>query len=41
VQYSEADRALIQRERARAVIGTPETVKARLLELQQQFQADE
>jgi luciferase family oxidoreductase group 1 len=41
VQYSEADRALIQRERARAVIGTPGTVKARLLELQQQFQADE
>jgi alkanesulfonate monooxygenase SsuD/methylene tetrahydromethanopterin reductase-like flavin-dependent oxidoreductase (luciferase family) len=41
VQVSEADRALIQRERARTVIGTPETVKARLLELQQQFQADE
>ena len=41
VQYSEADRALIQRERARAVIGTPETVRARLLELQEQFQADE
>jgi luciferase family oxidoreductase group 1 len=41
VQYSEADRALIQRERARTVIGTPETVRARLLELQQQFQADE
>jgi alkanesulfonate monooxygenase SsuD/methylene tetrahydromethanopterin reductase-like flavin-dependent oxidoreductase (luciferase family) len=41
VQYSEADRALIQRERARAVIGAPETVKARLLELQEQFQADE
>jgi len=41
VQYSAADRALIQRERARAVIGTPETVKTRLLELQEQFQADE
>jgi luciferase family oxidoreductase group 1 len=40
-QYSEADRLLIQRERARAVIGTPETVKARVLELQEQFQADE
>ena len=32
---------LIQRERARAVIGTPQSVKARLLELQEQFQADE
>ena len=39
--YSEADRTLIARERARAVIGTPEHVRARLLELQEQFQADE
>ncbi len=38
---SDADRMLIQRERARAVIGTPQGVKARLLELQEQFQADE
>jgi len=36
-----ADRELIERERARAVIGTPESVKARLLELKEQFQADE
>jgi luciferase family oxidoreductase group 1 len=39
--YSEADRTLIARERARAVIGTPESVRAGLLELQEQFQADE
>jgi alkanesulfonate monooxygenase SsuD/methylene tetrahydromethanopterin reductase-like flavin-dependent oxidoreductase (luciferase family) len=38
---SAADRELIQRERARAVIGTPESVKARLLELKAEFQADE
>jgi luciferase family oxidoreductase group 1 len=40
-RYSEDDRILMQRERARAVIGTADTVKARLLELQAQFQADE
>jgi luciferase family oxidoreductase group 1 len=40
-RYTEDDRILMQRERARAVIGTAETVKARLLELQAQFQADE
>jgi luciferase family oxidoreductase group 1 len=40
-QYSPDARAIVQRERARAVIGTPEAVKQRLLELQQQFQADE
>ncbi len=39
--YSEAERALIARERARAVVGTPEDVKARLLQLKEQFQADE
>jgi len=39
--YSEAEHAIIQKERARAVIGTPEQVKQRLLELQEQFQADE
>ena len=41
VRYSEADRMLMKGERARAVIGTPQTVKAQLLELQEQFQADE
>jgi luciferase family oxidoreductase group 1 len=39
--YSEAERAIIAKERARAVVGTPEQVKARLLELEEQFQADE
>jgi luciferase family oxidoreductase group 1 len=40
-EYSDDDRMLMQRERARAVIGTPELVKERLLALQEQFQADE
>lgn len=40
-EHSEADRAVIQHERARAVIGTPQSVKRRLLELQEQFHADE
>ena len=39
--YSEPERAIIEKERARAVIGTPEHVKARLLELKAQFHADE
>ena len=39
--YSEAERAIISKERARAVIGTPEVVRARLLALKEQFQADE
>ncbi len=39
--YTDADRLVIQRERARAVIGTPETVRTRLLELQAAFEADE
>ena len=39
--YSERDREIVLRERARAVIGTPERVKARLLEIQAAFQADE
>jgi luciferase family oxidoreductase group 1 len=40
-QYAPDARAIVQRERARAVIGTPEAVKQRLLELQRQFEADE
>jgi luciferase family oxidoreductase group 1 len=40
-QYSEQARAIVERERARVVIGTPESVKARLLALQEQFSADE
>jgi luciferase family oxidoreductase group 1 len=39
--YSERDRQIIQRERARAVIGTPAQVKARLIEIGQAFAADE
>ncbi len=39
--YSEQDRAIIARERERAVIGTPDTVKHRLLEILDAFQADE
>lgn len=39
--YSESDRAIIARERARAVIGSPETVKARLLEIRDAYHADE
>jgi luciferase family oxidoreductase group 1 len=40
-QYSPDARAIVQRERARAVIGTPEAVKQRMLELQHLFEADE
>ncbi len=39
--YTDQDRAIIARERERAVIGTPDTVKHRLLEIQDAFQADE
>jgi luciferase family oxidoreductase group 1 len=39
--YTEPERAIISKERARAVIGTPEVVRARLLALKEQFQADE
>jgi luciferase family oxidoreductase group 1 len=40
-QYSEPARAIVERERARAVIGTPDQVKARLLSLAARSQADE
>jgi luciferase family oxidoreductase group 1 len=39
--YSEAERAVIAKERARAVIGAPEVVKSGLLQLKEQFDADE
>jgi len=39
--YSEREREIIRRERARAVIGTPGRVKARLLEIMAAFGADE
>ena len=39
--YGERERAIIQRERERAVIGTPAHVKSRLLEIGAAFEADE
>ncbi|HEX7955054.1 MAG TPA: LLM class flavin-dependent oxidoreductase [Burkholderiales bacterium] len=39
--YTERDRAIIARERDRAVIGTPDKVKARLLEIADAYAADE
>jgi len=39
--YTERDRAIIERERARAIIGTPDNVKARLLEIVDAYAADE
>jgi luciferase family oxidoreductase group 1 len=39
--YTDRDRAVIQRERSRAVIGTPDKVKARLLEIRDAYGADE
>jgi luciferase family oxidoreductase group 1 len=39
--YSDQDRAIIARERERAVIGTPDTVRERLLEIRDAFNADE
>ena len=39
--YTERDRAIIERERARAIIGTPDKVKARLLEIAEAYAADE
>ena len=39
--YSEQESAIIQRERERVVLGTPETVTEKLLKIQQAYQADE
>jgi len=39
--YSERDLAYIRSQRARAVIGDPRQVRERLLELREQFDADE
>ena len=39
--YTERDRTIIERERSRAVIGTPDKVKARLLEIAEAYAADE
>ncbi|MBN8234590.1 LLM class flavin-dependent oxidoreductase [Halobacillus kuroshimensis] len=39
--YSEIEKKKIEQNRRRAVIGTPQQVKARLLELSEQYQTDE
>ncbi|WP_323071701.1 LLM class flavin-dependent oxidoreductase [Mycetohabitans endofungorum] len=39
--YGERERLIIERERPRSIIGTPESVVPRMLEIQQQFNADE
>ncbi len=39
--YTERDRAIIERERERAIIGTPDKVKARLLQIAEAYAADE
>jgi luciferase family oxidoreductase group 1 len=39
--YTERDRTIIERERSRAVIGTPDKVKARLLAIAEAYAADE
>jgi alkanesulfonate monooxygenase SsuD/methylene tetrahydromethanopterin reductase-like flavin-dependent oxidoreductase (luciferase family) len=39
--YTDSDRAIISRERARAIIGTPDAVRDRILELQSLYEADE
>jgi luciferase family oxidoreductase group 1 len=39
--YSERDREIIGSQRPRSLIGTPERVAARMLELKQRFEADE
>ena len=39
--YTDRDRTIIERERSRAVIGTPEKVKARLMEIADTYAADE
>ncbi|MEO8755656.1 MAG: LLM class flavin-dependent oxidoreductase [Casimicrobiaceae bacterium] len=39
--YTQVERARIAYHRKRVVLGTPDAVKARLIELQQQFEADE
>ncbi len=40
-QYSERELAYIRSQRARAVIGDPRQVRERLLQLREQFEADE
>ena len=39
--YSDQERAIIWRERQRVVIGPPDAVREKLLEIQQAYEADE
>jgi luciferase family oxidoreductase group 1 len=39
--YTDRERSIIERERSRAVIGTPDKVKARLMEIADAYSADE
>ncbi len=39
--YSDQERAIVQRERQRVVLGTPDSVKESLLQIQQAYEADE
>ncbi|UCD69539.1 MAG: LLM class flavin-dependent oxidoreductase [Betaproteobacteria bacterium] len=39
--YSQQEAAIIRRERARVVLGTPDTVRERLLQVQRAYEADE
>jgi len=40
-EYNDRERLVIDRERPRSIVGTPEVVTERLHALQEQFQADE
>ncbi len=40
-KQSQEDKQMIERNRSRCIIGTPETVKKQLLELQEKYQVDE
>jgi alkanesulfonate monooxygenase SsuD/methylene tetrahydromethanopterin reductase-like flavin-dependent oxidoreductase (luciferase family) len=40
-EYGERERLVIDREKPRSIIGTPERVTERMLALQEQFEADE
>ena len=40
-EYSDQERAIIQRERSRVVFGTPDVVKEKLLAIQRAYEADE
>ena len=39
--YSEQEATIVQRERERVVLGAPDTVREKLLQIQQAYEADE